>query len=164
MDIQNWTNTQIKNLIANYERLERTEGGPFPKAQAMLELERRAGGEFDGRDVTRLILEMRETATEGCIRYRDIWYHYFPEKPWQGRHPGKVVGKALHAAAYYCATNNLPIVTALVSQAKGHVTDQAKQNMFDAACNWGVAKGKNADEFYGINIAELQDLKAEDLP
>jgi len=164
MDLQNWTNTQIKNLIANYERLERTEGGPFPKAQAMLELERRAGGEFYGRDVTRLILEMRGSAPDGYVRFRDLWHHYFPEKPWRGHYSGRVVGKALHAAAYYCATNNLPIVTALVSQAKGHVTDQAKQNMFDAASNWGVAKGKNADEFYGINIAELQDLKAEDLP
>ena len=52
MDLQNWTNTQIKNLIANYERLKRTEGGPFTKAQAMLELERRAGAEFQVRDVT----------------------------------------------------------------------------------------------------------------
>jgi len=81
-----------------------------------------------------------------------------------GNHSQQVVGRSLHAAAYYCATNNLPIVTALVTQAGGHVTDQAKQNMFDAASNWGVAQGNNADEFYEINIAELRRINAEDIP
>jgi hypothetical protein len=36
MPINDWTNAQIKNLIAYYEREKRTEGGPFSKAQAML--------------------------------------------------------------------------------------------------------------------------------
>jgi hypothetical protein len=164
MDLQNWSRQQITNLIANYERLDRTEGGPFTKAQAMLELERRDGGDFDGRDVTQSILKIRDKAPNGSVRYLDIWTHYFPDQSWQGNHSGRIVGKALHAAAYYCATNNLPIVTALVTQANGHVTDQAKQNMFEAAQNWGVARGAHADEFYEINIAALRGLGQEELP
>ena len=164
MDLQKWSRQQITNLIANYERLNRTEGGPFTKAQAMLELERRAGGVFDGRQVTQVILKIRDEAHNGIVRYRDIWSNYFPEQPWQGNNSGRIVGKALHAAAYYCATNNLPIVTALVTQANGHVTDQAKQNMFEAAQDWGVAKGANADEFYEINIAAVCGIGQEELP
>ncbi len=164
MKIQDWAKDQINNLIANYERKNCTEGGLFTKAQAMLELERRAGGSFDGKEVTRTTLEKRETATDGCVRYGDIWCHYFPEKQWVGNRSENIVGQALHATAYYCATNNLPIVTALVSQAAGHITEQAKQNMFDCASDWGVAQGIDVDEFYDINIAELQELGADNLP
>lgn len=164
MNIQDWTKIQLSNLLSNYERQNLTEGGPFTKAQVILELERRAGGKFDGEDVTRVILDLRDKTSVGVVRYRDIWHHYFPEQRWTGNSSGNTVGQALHAAAYYCATNNLPIVTALVSQAAGSITKQAKQNMFDAANDWGVAKGTNADEFYDINIADLKKLRAESLP
>ena len=164
MDLQKWSRQQITNLIANYERLNRTEGGRFTKAQAMLELERRAGGDFDGSQVTQVILKIRDEAHDGIVRYRDIWSNYFPDQPWQGNNSGRIVGKALHAAAYYCATHRLPIVTALVTQAKGNMTDQAKNNMFEAAQNWGVAEGVSADEFYDINITALRSLRLEELP
>ena len=163
MDIREWTIKQIKNLIANYDRLNRTEGGPFSRAESMLELERRAGGDFDGYDVTKVIPKIQDNTENELVRYRDIWAHYFPEKPWTENYSGRIVGRALHAAAYYCAFNNLPIVTALVSQANGRVTDQAKQNMFDNAENWGVASGTNAADFYEINITKLQTPTSEKL-
>ena len=94
MDIREWTIKQIKNLIANYDRLNRTEGGPFSRAESMLELERRAGGDFDGYDVTNVILKIRDNKENKLVRYRDIWAHYFPEKPWTGNYSGRIVGRA----------------------------------------------------------------------
>lgn len=164
MDLENWSKQQITNLVANYERLNRTEGGPFTKAQAILELERREGGDFDGLNVTQSILEIPDKAPSSRVPYLDIWSHYFPDQPWQGNHSGRIIGKVLHAASYYCATNNFPIVTALVIQTNGHATDPAKHNMFGAAQSWGVAEGANADEFYEINITALRSLCLEELP
>ncbi len=164
MDLQIWSKQQITNLVANYERLNSTEGGPFTKGQAILELERREGGDFDGRNVTQSILKIRDKAPSGRVRYLDIWSHYFPDQPWQGNHSGRIVGKALHAGSYCCATNIFPIVTALVIQTNGHATDQAKHNMCGAAQSWGVAEGANADEFYEINITALRGVCLEELP
>jgi hypothetical protein len=36
--------------------------------------------------------------------------------------------------------------------------------MVEAAQNWVVATGANADEFYEINIAALRGLSQEELP
>ena len=72
MDICEWTIKQIKNLIANYDRLNRTEGGPFSRAESMLELERRAGGDFDGYDVTKVIPKIQDNTENELVRYRDI--------------------------------------------------------------------------------------------
>ena len=68
MDIREWTLKQVKNLIANYDRLNRTEGGPFSRVESILELERRAGGNFDGYDVTNVILKIRDNKENKLVR------------------------------------------------------------------------------------------------
>jgi hypothetical protein len=164
VSISEWTIAQVENLIANYDRAGKTEGGPFTRTQAVLELERRRGVDFNGRKAAIFILSSYKEHPDRWVTYGEIWVHYFPGEPWVGNYSAKIVGKVLHAAAYYCASNGLPIVTALVSRANLTVTLRAMQNMYDAASDWGLDVGQGPEEFYQTNIERLKSLQVEYLP
>lgn len=164
MTIRDWTEKQINNLIANYDRLGQIEGGRFSRAQAVLELERRRGGDFDGREAAQLILSMHGRNPGKAVTYGAIWNHYFPDRAFVGNHSQQIVGQILHAAAYYCAVNGLPIVTAIVCKANGQITDQAKSNMYAAGEAWGINVGKSPEDFYRSNIERISQLDPNELP
>ncbi len=73
----------------------------------------------------------------------------------------------LGAAAYFCASfpgGPLPIVTAAVVQtSKRQVTQKAKQNIYDAAKDWGLDTGLDVGAFYKAQLDGTRRLVAEDL-
>jgi len=103
MGIQDKTDEQLKNLVNNYKRLEKTEGGIYSLAEVHLEIQRRLGKAYNGRDAALKIVDLARQSDDGLVTFLDLWKSFYPEQEWVGHKSVREVMAILGAAAYYCA-------------------------------------------------------------
>jgi len=152
MSIQDLSDEQVENLIQNYRRLDKTEGGKYTLAECLLDNERRKGIAYNGRDVTAKIVELAKASDDGLCTYLELWKSFNPNKEW-GLSSMREVMQMMGAAAYFCVRENQPIVTAAVVRTdKRTVSFKAKQNMFYAAQEWGVNTGVDIEAWYQAQL------------
>ncbi len=167
MGIQDKTDEQLKNLVNNYKRLEKTEGGIYSLAEVHLEIQRRLGKAYNGRDAALKIVDLARQSDDGLVTFLDLWKSFYPEQEWVGHKSVREVMAILGGAAYYCAAfpgGPLPIVTAAVVQSSSRVvTRKAKENIFNAAKDWGLDTGSDIEDFYQSQLEGTKKLVASDL-
>ncbi len=167
MGIQDKTDEQLKNLVNNYKRLEKTEGGIYSLAEVHLEIQRRLGKAYNGRDAALKIVDLARQSDDGLVTFLDLWKSFYPEQEWVGHKSVREVMAILGAAAYYCAAfpgGSLPIVTAAVVRSSSRVvTRKAKENIFNAAKDWGLDTGSDIEDFYHSQLEGTKKLVASDL-
>ena len=167
MGIQDKTDEQLKNLVNNYKRLEKTEGAIYSLAEVHLEIQRRLGKAYNGRDAALKIVDLARQSDDGLVTFLDLWKSFYPEQEWVGHKSVREVMTILGSAAYYCATfpgGPWPIVTAAVVQSsKRVVTRRAKENIFNAAKDCGLDTGSDIEGFYQIQLEGTKKLVASDL-
>jgi hypothetical protein len=158
--ICDWSDDDIKNLIANYARQGKKEGGLYTLAECHLEITRRLGGEYSGREVAEKIVKLSKTSQDGLVTYKELFNSFYPDKHWQGHGSLRVVAKMLGAATYYCATTDpLPMVTSVVvQQVNRAATDNAKKNLFNAATDLGIPTGADYRKFFAEQAEATRSL------
>ena len=168
MIIQELTDRQLSNLVENYRRAGKTEGGKHSLAEVRLELQRRLGKAYNGRDAALKIVDLAKQSDDGLVTYLELWKSFYPEQEFIGHKSVREVMAILGAAAYYCATfpgGPWPIVTAAVAQSsKRVVSKKAKENIFNAAKDCGLDTGPDVEGFYQIQLEGTKKLVASDLP
>jgi hypothetical protein len=128
MSIQDLTDNQLRNLVKNYERAGKTEGEKYSLAEVHLELQRRLGKAYNGRDAALKIVDLAKKSDDGLVTYLELWKSFYPEQEFKGHKSVGEVMAILGAAAYYCATfpgGPWPIVTAAVVQSSKRVVTRA---------------------------------------
>jgi hypothetical protein len=64
MSIQDLTDNQLRNLVKNYERAGKTEGGKYSLAEVRLEQQRRLGKAYNGRDAALKIVDLAKKSEQ----------------------------------------------------------------------------------------------------
>ena len=167
MSIQDLTDRQLSNLVENYGRAGKTEGGKYSLAEVRLEQQRRLGKAYNGRDAALKIVDLAKKSDDGLVTYLDLWKSFYPEQEFKGHKSVREVMAILGAAAYYCAAfpgGPLPIVTAAVVQSSSRVvTRKAQENIFNAAKDWGLDTGHDVEAFYQAQLEGTKKLVTSDL-
>jgi len=168
--IEDLDDDQLKTLIANYKRLNKTIGGKYTLAECNLEIMRRQGIAYSGHDVALAIIEIAQTSEDGLVTYLEMWKRFNPKREWVGSGCQQEASNMMGAAAYFCASfpkGALPIVTALVVKSDSRkITSAAKTNMYEAANDWGVKSANETtdiDAWYEAQLVGARKLTKEDL-
>ena len=168
MIIQELTDKQLSNLVENYRRAGKTEGGKYSLAEVRLEQQRRRGIAYNGRDAALKIIELAKASNDGLVTFLELWQSYYPGKKWVGMKCKRQVMQILEAASYYCAKapgGPIPIVTAaVVKSATRDVSQRSKDNIYNAARERGVETGHDVEAFYQAQLEGTKILVASDLP
>jgi hypothetical protein len=159
MPITTWTDQQLQNLKANYQRQGKTDGGPFSLSAVELELLRRQPNPFGVRETAERILRLASNSPDFKTTYGEVWKSFRPDQPWKGHGSLSVMSNALGRVAAYCIDNKLPIITILVVRTGSRkLSKQAENNIFDFARSLGVETGPDP-----VAFAADQELRAKQL-
>lgn len=157
MSIEDWSDEQVSNLEQNYRRADKIDGGKYSLAEVLLEMRRRNAGALDSFEVYRVICEKSAASADGLVTYGEIWQYFFPDTPWSGNNPRKVIGKALGGVIYYCHTHDLPLMNVLVVR-KGtrKLSAEAIQNIWQECKELGRNPGPDQEKFV---LGHMEDAK-----
>jgi len=148
MSIKDYSDQALYNLEENYKRAEKTEGGKYSLLEVQLELRRRNAGDLDPEEVYKVICEKSAASEDGLVAYLDIWQAFFPDTPWSGNNPRRIIGKALGGVIYYCYTNHLPLMNVLVVQKNSRkMTDKAIGNIWQECHDLRMNPGLDKEAF-----------------
>ena len=165
MSIKDISDAQLENLEQNYRNKGLTEGGKYSLKEVLSEKLRRQGKKFNGRDVAKTILELAQNRGDGKVTYKELWQKFYPSKEWKGHSSLAEVRAALGAAVNYCIESELPLITSIVVQTEsGENSQKAKENMRNAAREWGFQIHETAEEFVHQQAQKTLQLDPEKLP
>jgi len=145
--IQDMSDQELLNLQSNYQKRGVSDGGMFSLAEVNREIYNRTPSEKNGREVADLICSLLQKSGSEHITYKDIWIEIASNAAWQGNHSARIVGNALRVCISYCVENNYPILTTLVRQGTGKITEDAIQNIYNEAKMLGVDVGLSPEKF-----------------
>jgi hypothetical protein len=142
ISIQSLSDIQLQNLVDNYRDKGVSDGGTFALREVLLEQRRRIPTPVPIDEIFNHILKLSSRSTDGLLTYGELWKAFFPNRPWTGNHPRKVVGKMLARVIGYCVDHHLPIVTTLVVRNSPRRLDPlAVQNIFSECKDFGLDVG-----------------------
>jgi hypothetical protein len=146
MPISQLSNNELSQIEHNLI-FAQSPDEPYDLISVLCEKNRRAAPNFDGRDLTRLILALSRNSQDQFVSYKDLWEHCYPNVGFKGNNRVKEIMRILGISANYCMNNRYPIVTSIVVR-KGDRknTDKAKKNMREAARMAGVQPLYNTPE------------------
>lgn len=123
----------IANLIVNYNRKGRIEGGPMTLNECYMEQARRKLEGYDEYQITEKIGRLAEK-NGGLVTYGDLWKGLFPNRPWKGNNSQRIMRNILFSVLDLCRLNSWPLITCLVVNGRNNeLTEEAKRNIFDYA-------------------------------
>ncbi|WP_454883982.1 hypothetical protein [Sphingomonas oryzagri] len=156
MPIEALKDSQIKDTIRRYRERNLTTGGPYTLSELLVEQHRRQPSSvIPTVECAKNIISLSKQSPDGLIFYLDIWKAFFPDKAWAAHESRNIVTNALERVGFYCLRHGLPIiVTLVVNKGKGELTDEAKDNIYNAWVERGVSTQLSRDEW----IAEQQAL------
>ena len=147
-----YSDKAIANLIVNYNRKGRVEGGPISLKDCLIEQARRSLEGFTEEQITQTIVQLARK-NDGLTTYGQLWKQLFPSKQWKGNNSQRIIGKILGSALDLCRLNGWPLITCLVVNAQNNqLTYQAKINIF----NYAVRHKLTADTDINGYIEKLQ--------
>lgn len=163
--ISEFSDRELDNLITNYRKSGKEEGGVYALAEVRLEKARRIKSPFPPRDVAKVIVESAQQSDDGNVTYKEIWLAFRPDDDWMGNMSQTEVGNALGRVIAWCVDNQLPILSTLVvrSDSRKH-TAQAEQNIYDEAKNLGVDVGIHPRMFVQGQAEKARKLMVGSLP
>jgi hypothetical protein len=165
MPIENLTDDDLENFVANYRHKERTEGGLYSLAELSIEQCRRSPCPFGTREVAAKILELSRQSDDGVLTYGELWKSFRPDSPWVGYSTQQIVGQSLRRVVGYCVQHKLPIITVLVVNGTNRMlTEEAKDNIYNECKELGVETGPHRDVFVEDQIGKAKALALHDPP
>ena len=89
---------------------------------------------FNGRDVTRLILARSQENHDHLVTYKEVFDYCHPNTTWKGQNSVIEVMRILGKSVDYCLDCNISLVTSIVVRKSNRKNSlKAKNNMFEAA-------------------------------
>jgi len=166
MSIENLKPSQIADNIKRYRERGVATGGPFSLAQLLQEQNRRAKpGVFGTVETAQKIIELSQQSSDGLISYGDLWTAFRPDEKWSVFKSRTAVTKALEQVGYYCVRHKLPlIITLVVNASQNELTDQAKDNIYNAWTERGLVTASERDTFIDEQQQLSKKLVAANLP
>jgi len=165
MSIEDLTDDQLKTLVENYRRNNRTEGGKYSLKEVLLEQRRRTPSPFGTREVAAKIVELARQSNDGFLTYGELWHSFRPDLPWSGHATQQIVAQSLFRVIGYCVRHKLPIITVLVVRgANRQLSPEAVQNIYNECKELGVETGLNPGAFVKDQITMSKSLALHDLP
>lgn len=166
MPIDTLKDSQIKDNIRRYREAEQTTGGFYTLAELLAEQHRRQPtSSIPTVACAQKVIELSKASSNGLIFYIDIWAAFFPDQPWAAHESRNIVTNALERVGFYCLRHGLPmIVTLVVNKAKGGLTNEAKDNIYDTWVERGAATQLPRDEWIDEQQARSLKLTANSLP
>ncbi len=139
--IENLTDEELENFVNNYQRARKTEGGKYPLSSLVLEQEKRKKSHFSGRETVEAIIRLCRQTREHHVTYGTLYSCLAPRAVWKGNATQSLMSKVLDKAAYYCVSNQLPILTVLVVRVNGKLSEEAVLNIYNYAKKFGLEVG-----------------------
>lgn len=165
MKLDEFTEKEIENFIANYVKQGKEAGGKFTLAELRLEKQHRIKSPFPPAEVAKAIVRLAKESSDGLVSYKQVWEVFRPESKWIGNAPRTETGKALGAVIAYCADHGLPLLSTLVVQAgKRSHSDDAIANIHNEARKLGLNTGADAKAFVFRQQEEALELLENELP
>lgn len=152
--LQGLSLAKLENFVQNYRR-QKAVLGPYPLAEILKEIDRRAAEKRECGKAVYGLLELACFVIERCqadprrqVSYKEVYEHFMGNAP---TYPFffKVVADSLHEVTRHCYAYGLPFVSALVVQDGDRaLSADAKQAFWN---DWGEKMSHlgaaNSDEF-----------------
>jgi len=139
----------LKDLISRMRATSDHSKAAYTLPELLAEQHRREKvGTFPTVETAQKIVQLVGESATGVITYLDVWDAFRPGQPWEAHKSRQEVTNALDRVSFYCIRHGLPLlVTLVVNKGQGKLTDDAKDNIFGAAKERGVAVGPDRDAF-----------------
>lgn len=134
MTIDDLTDQQIKQMIANYDAQGVAVGGKWPRAELMLSLSRRKQTVYPLIELARKILSKSHASDDGRVSYGDLWLEFNEGPIPKGQYWVRPMLNSLEVLGVWCFDRGLPLINILVVNGdKREVVEKTLQVMWDAA-------------------------------
>lgn len=156
----------LKSLIERMRAATDHSKATYTLPELLAEQHRREKvGVFPTVETAQKIVQLVANSETGVITYLDIWNAFRPGEPWEAHKSRQEVTNALDRVSFYCIQHGLPLlVTLVVNKGQGKLTDDAKDNIYDAAKERGVAAGPDRDAFIADQQEKARALTLAALP
>ena len=156
----------LKSLIERMRAATDHSKAPYTLPDLLAEQHRRGKvGVFPTVETAQKIVQLVSSSDTGVITYLDVWNAFRPGEPWEAHKSRQEVTNALDRVGFYCIRHGLPLlVTLVVNNGQGKLTDDAKENIFNAAKERGVGVGEDRDAFIDDQQQRARALTLEALP
>lgn len=146
--IQEVSDADLAQLVKNYKKYDKVEGGMFPLSEIYIEQRYRIKTDFSAEQIFEKILECSLISDDGFVTYLQLWTEFY-KKPWKATHSVNVVMDMMGKVIGYCVDKRLPIVTTLIVRtANRKYTPKAAENIYSECRMLGMKIGDvSAKEF-----------------
>lgn len=139
-------------------------GVRYSLADVRSEMRRRKPHEFDPRQMAMTILRLAQESPNRWTTYGAVWAAMTNGTPWVGNATQKRMANELGNVLAYCHQNGLPILTTLVVQQGGALSDAAIKNICDECIRLGLNVGADRRAFVEAQANASRLVVAEQLP
>lgn len=160
------TDSALKDLIERMRAATDTSKAPYKLSDLLAEEHRRQPiGVFPTVETAEKVIELTRASETGVTTYKAIWSAFRPDEPWKANASLRQVTNALSRVGFYCIRHGLPqIQTLVVNGARGELTDDARDNLYNAAKERGMDVGPDRDAFIDEQQRLSRQLVADQLP
>lgn len=156
----------LKDLIERMRAATDTSKAPYKLSDLLAEEHRRQPvGVFPTVETAQKVIELTRASGSGVTTYKAIWSAFRPDEPWKANASLRQVTNALSRVGFYCIWHGLPLIpTLVVNGTKGELTEEARDNLYNAAQERGMSVGPDRDAFVDEQQRLSRQLVIDQLP
>lgn len=142
------TDGELASLEHNHISKGVTVGPLYTLREIRNELMRREARGYDGKHVTRTIMELCASSPHFVVTYGELYKALHPTEEWSAHGSLNKIKRSLGACILYCVENDLPIISTLVVRASDNdLSDGAKTNIYNTCERLGHDVGGDPEDF-----------------
>ncbi len=139
-------------------------GVQYSMADVRSEIQRRRPHDFDPRELASTILQQAHASPNGWTTYGAVWAAMTNNSPWVGNATQQRMASELGNVLAYCHQNNLPMLTTLVVQQGGELSERAINNICNECIRLGIDVGPDRRAFVEAEAKASRQIAAAQLP